>query len=220
MVASSMSVPRDENLEFFDEQIESLETELEEIRPKLLEKIRMRLGIKVNGDRKKNSPKEVPDTKNSVPRNAKKTPASKAGKEPIVAPGNVEATQEVKKPEDMATLEVKKHVYEAPLEDKMGPEDKVPTDIKDEVEFSFLGPSFLGPNFERLSFNLLDSVLQEPTDDPVKDKVPTEVSEEPCDDSQDSSTPETTAATFDAKPLEVNKPDIQDTETPVLETPL
>ena len=79
-------------------------------------------------------------------------------------------------------------------------------DVKDEVKFSFLGPSFLGPSFEQPSFNLLDSLLlQEPTDDPVKDEVPTEVSEKPSDNSQDSSKPEPTAATFDAKALEVNK---------------
>jgi hypothetical protein len=41
-------------------------------------------------------------------------------------------------------------------------------DVKDEVKFSFLGPSFLGPSFEQPSFNLLDSLLlQEPTNDRI-----------------------------------------------------
>jgi hypothetical protein len=133
-------VDYEEILAFYAEEIVNVEADFEEITPKLLKKTRTRLGIKVGGDQKKNSPKEVPDAKKSVPTNAKKTPASKVGKEPSVAHDYVEATQEVekpdnlatqevKKPDDMANLEVKKPVYEAPLEDKIGPEEEVPTDV-------------------------------------------------------------------------------------------
>ena len=68
---SKFDAHHEDNLQFFDQQIEELEAELEEIRPNLLKKIRTRLGIKVEGDQEKNSPKEVPKAKKSVPKNAK-----------------------------------------------------------------------------------------------------------------------------------------------------